>query len=82
MPDIPGLTMTLRYNHGTERTGDNGAVMLGFSVHKLIDIGGSEFAALCHPDTDFDGRFKCFDTDNQEWLIVNGWLADSITDAH
>lgn len=60
---------------------DNTAVRLGFTEHKLIDIGGSSFAALCHPETDFDGRFKCFDTDNQEWIIVNGWMADNIEDA-
>lgn len=75
------MSATMRLNAPNHPHCDNGAVMLGFTVHKTIDIGGSEFAALCHPETDFDGRFKCFDTDNQEWLLVNGWLADSITDA-
>lgn len=74
------MAATLQLKAPNHPRNDNGASRLGFTVHKLIEIGGSSFAALCHPDTDFDGRFKCFDTDNQEWLLVNGWLADSIED--
>jgi hypothetical protein len=43
--------------------------------------GLAEFAALVRPEADLDDSFKCFDTDNQQWLTVHGWLADSITDA-
>jgi hypothetical protein len=56
------------------------AVQLGFTIPKLIEIGMSSLAVLTHPATDFDDRFKCFDMDNGEWLIVNGWMADFISD--
>jgi hypothetical protein len=79
MPNVPDTMMVL--NNPPIQNNDNTATRLGFTVHKVIEIGGYEFAALCHPDTDFDARFKCFNTDDQEWLIVNGWLADNITDA-
>lgn len=55
--------------------------MLGYTRHVMIDIGGSYFAALIRPGTDLDCSFKAFDTDNQEWLRVSGWLADDISDA-
>lgn len=59
---------------------DNEAVMRGYTRHVLIEIGDCSFAALIQPDTDLDSAFKAFDTDNQEWLRVNGWLAHSIED--
>jgi len=54
---------------------DNAAVMAGFTHHVLIESGDgcASFAALIKPDTDLDSQFKAFDTDNQEWLFVNGW---------
>lgn len=60
---------------------DNRAVMEGYTRHVEIEIGDCFFAALIKPDTDLDSTFKCFDTDNQEWLTVNGWLASDISDA-
>lgn len=59
---------------------DNAAIMQGYTRHVLLDSDGSCFAALIRPDVDLDGTFRAFDTDNQEWLNVNGWLF-SITDA-
>jgi len=59
---------------------DNVAVMRGYTRHVEIDIGGSSFAALIKPEADLDGTFRAFDTDNQEWIAVNGWLAESIED--
>lgn len=52
---------------------DNTAIRRGFTRHVLIEGGLQSFAALIKPDTDLDGRFKAFDTDDQEWLFVNGW---------
>ena len=40
------------------------------------DYGG--FAALIRPDADLDDRFTAFDTDNQEWLTVNGWQLGAV----
>lgn len=60
---------------------NNEATMLGYTRHILIELGGlNTFAALVKPDTDFDGCFRCFDTDNQEWLSVNGWMVTQIED--
>lgn len=59
---------------------DNAAMMAGYTHPVLIDIGHSSFAALVRPDQDYDDRFHCFDTDNQEWLVVNGWLIETIED--
>jgi hypothetical protein len=33
-----------------------------------------EFACLVKPDADLDGVVKVFNTDDQEWLHLNGWL--------
>jgi hypothetical protein len=62
---------------------DNAAVMQGYTRHVIVVTanGLAEFAALVRPEADLDDSFKCFDTDNQQWLTVHGWLADSITDA-
>lgn len=61
---------------------DNAAVMQGYTRHVLIELGGTTgFAALVKPATDFDSCFRCFDTDNQEWLNVNGWHLTSLEDA-
>lgn len=60
------------------RTGtDNEAVMLGYTRHVILEGEGAAFAALIKPDTDLDGTFRAFDTDNQEWLIISGCLLDS-----
>lgn len=53
---------------------DNAAVMQGFTKPIMVDCDIASFAALVKPDTDFDGSFKAFNTDDQEWLTVNGWL--------
>lgn len=55
---------------------DNAAIALGYTRHVLIEGGCSGFAALIKPDTDLDDRFRAFDTDNQEWMNVNGWACD------
>lgn len=60
---------------------DNAAVMRGYTRHVLIDFGTSSFAALIKPEQDLDERFKCFDTDSQEWRMVNGWMVADIEDA-
>jgi hypothetical protein len=54
---------------------DNAAMMAGYTRHVIVTSGDgcSDFAALIKPDTDFDERFKAFDTDNQEMIAVNGW---------
>lgn len=53
---------------------DNEAVMMGYTKHILGDCDQCSIAMLIKPDTDYDSSFKAFDTDNQEWITVHGWL--------
>lgn len=57
---------------------DNAAVLAGFTRSVLLEGEGASFAALIKPDTDLDGTFEAFDTDNQEWLMISGWLLDNV----
>jgi hypothetical protein len=52
---------------------DNEAVMAGFTRHVIADCGQHKFACLVKPDADLDGVVKVFNTDDQEWLCLNGW---------
>ena len=52
---------------------DNIAVLNGYTVECLLDTDFDEFPILIKPDTDLDSRFKCFDMDNQKFIMVNGW---------
>ncbi len=52
---------------------DNAAVMAGYTQEIHLACGASELFLLIKPSTDLNTRFKAFDTDNQEWLLVNGW---------
>ena len=54
---------------------DNVAVLAGFTTEVHANAGGEiDLYLLVKPDTDFDTTFKAWDTDEQEWLFVNGWL--------
>lgn len=54
--------------------GDNGAVLDGYTEQVLAIGPDHELYLLVKPDTDFEDTFRAFDTDNQEWVRVNGWL--------
>ncbi len=53
---------------------DNVATLEGFTKEVFASSDGCDLYLLVKPDTDFDDRFKAWDSDNQEWLMVNGWL--------
>ena len=53
---------------------DNVAVLNGFTREVIASNGEYDLYLLVRPDTDFDSTFKAWDTDNQEWIRVNGWL--------
>lgn len=55
---------------------DNAAVMQGYTEERSLisQFGEIELYLLIKPNTDLDSRFKAWDTDNQEWIMVNGWL--------
>lgn len=53
---------------------DNVAVLEGFTKEVVADNHAVTLFLLVKPDTDFDSRFKAWDTDEQEFIFVNGWL--------
>lgn len=56
---------------------DNAANAAGFTKHMIIDAGiyGSA-AVLVKPDADLDSVVLGFDTDEQEWVIIQGFNVD------
>ena len=54
--------------------GDNTAVLDGYTREVVATCSDCELYLLVRPDTDFESAFRAWDTDNQEWLRVNGWL--------
>jgi hypothetical protein len=54
---------------------DNVAVMQDYTIEVTGDNGqGQELYLLVKPNTDLDSSFKAWDTDEQEFVQVNGWL--------
>jgi hypothetical protein len=54
--------------------GDNAAVLDGYTREVIAYGAGYELYLLVKPDTDLDSTFKAWDTDNQVFIRVNGWL--------
>jgi hypothetical protein len=57
---------------------ETAAIRAGYTRPVYLELGFSGFAALIQPDEDVDGTFTAFDTDNGEWLSVNGWLLETV----
>lgn len=53
---------------------DNIATMEGFTVGYLAECDVAIIHILVKPNTDLDSRFKAWNCDDQEWIIINGWL--------
>ncbi len=53
---------------------DNIAVLQGFTKEVVIENESLTLFLLVRPETDLGGQFKAWDTDNQEFIRVNGWL--------
>lgn len=59
---------------------DNEAVMMGFTREMRAEAkpgmyaGSEELFLLVKPNTDLNSTFKAWNTDDQEWVIVEGWL--------
>ena len=53
---------------------DNIAVLDGYTLEAVATSDNGELYLLVRPGTDFDSTFKAWDTDNQEFIRVNGWL--------
>lgn len=46
----------------------------GFTREVWAEGGDYTLNLLIKPDADIDGTFRAFDTEECEWLSVNGWL--------
>ncbi len=55
---------------------DNAAVMAGYTREVHITNGEYDLYLLVKPETDLDDRFRAWDTDAQEWILVDGWLGE------
>lgn len=54
---------------------DNVAVLDGYIQEvTLSNDQGLELFLLVKPDADLNDRFKAWDMDQQEFIMVNGWL--------
>jgi len=54
--------------------GDNTAVLQGYTQQVVASCSDHDLYLFIKPDTDLDATFKAWDTDNQEFIRVNGWL--------
>jgi hypothetical protein len=50
------------------------ATARGFTRYVLADSDQCGLYLLIKPDTDLDSTFRAYDTDEQTWIKVNGWL--------
>jgi len=53
---------------------DNVAVLQGFTKEVVLENESLTLFLLVRTETDFGERFKAWDTDNQGFIRVNGWL--------
>lgn len=53
---------------------DNVAILDGYTREILASCIDHDLYLLVKPDADLSGTFKAWDTDNQEFIRVNGWL--------
>ena len=53
---------------------DNIATLDGYTESVTAESDDITLYLLIKPDTCLDSTFKAWDTDNQEYIRVNGWL--------
>ena len=53
---------------------DNVAVLEGYTREVVASNAQYDLFLLVKPDADFEGTFRAWDTDNQEFIRINGWL--------
>jgi hypothetical protein len=54
---------------------DNAAVLEGYTLELMAYAPMFDLHLSVKPDTDLDDRFRAWDHDAQEWIMVNGWMA-------
>jgi hypothetical protein len=53
---------------------DNVAVLAGFTKEVFATSSQYDLNLLVQPGVDYDDCFKAWDMDEQEFILVNGWL--------
>ena len=53
---------------------NNVAVLKGYTEEVIAYGDGINLSLLIKPDTDIDDVFKAWDSDEQEFVNVNGWM--------
>jgi hypothetical protein len=53
---------------------DNIAVLEGYTEGYLASCPEADLFILVKPGTDLDSTLKAWDSDNQEFIRINGWL--------
>ena len=53
---------------------DNVAILEGFTQEVVASCSATDLYLLIKPGTDLDSTFRAWDTDEQEFITVNGWL--------
>lgn len=53
---------------------DNIAVLQGYTKELMAYCDECDLFILVKPATDLDSTFKAWDSDNQEFVRINGWL--------
>jgi hypothetical protein len=54
--------------------GDNRAVLEGYTQEVHLSAALCDLYLLVKPGTDLNSQFKAWDTDEQEFISVSGWL--------
>ena len=52
---------------------DNVATLAGYTKEVHISNGSCDLFLLVKPNTEYEGTFRAWDMDNQEFISVNGW---------
>lgn len=53
---------------------DNTAILAGFTREVEASCTEYDVHMFVRPNVDFDDRFRAYDADNCEWIMVNGWM--------
>lgn len=61
---------------------DNAAVLQGFTQEVVAESDEYTLFLLVKPGTEYDSTFKAWDTDEQEFIRVNGWLFTVEEESH
>lgn len=59
---------------------DNIAVLAGYTKEVHLSAALCDLYLLVKPETDLDSQFKAWDTDEQEFISVSGWLFTVVED--